>query len=336
MSIFLSFLCSSYDCLLHILVLTQVCLHNNAKGVVDVMNTHKKSVGELLRSMRKERGLTQVQLSRGICSRTTLATIETNNSSVNIDLLEKLLSRMNIDLYELQIIRSNFSYRNRKEIYKELQLKYVNGNISLEKLQEEMQENYKKNGNIAYLAIFMVFAKKILQEDIKTQLNTYTYEAEHIKKYFKTVTQYTNYEISIMASCLFLFGTETILMLIGEWNRKINKKNHFSFQAINNILVFYFNAIQICLERKDINEASKILKGLQLYDLDLPNRIYYRLMEEYYRSLIVMIVQESPDNNIKRIYDFFLFLGYKKKAEVLKKNTENLCNLNKCRDSLQK
>lgn len=182
----------------------------------------------------------------------------------------------------------------------------------------------------------MVFAKKILQEDIKTQLNTYTYEAEHIKKYFKTVTQYTNYEISIMASCLFLFGTETILMLIGEWNRKINKKNHFSFQAINNILVFYFNAIQICLERKDINEASKILKGLQLYDLDLPNRIYYRLMEEYYRSLIVMIVQESPDNNIKRIYDFFLFLGYKKKAEVLKKNTENLCNLNKCRDSLQK
>lgn len=306
------------------------------EGADTDMRSNEESIGKLLRKMRKERGFTQVQLSQGICSRTTLATIETTNLTVNVDLLEKLLHRMNVDLYEFQILRKSFAYKSRKEIYKDLQLKYEEGDLSIEKLQEEMQDNYKKTGNIAYLAIFMVFAKKILQENISSHLGEYTYEIEKIQKYFETVTQYTTYEISVMASCLFLFSTETILVLIGEWDRRISKKHSYSFQTMNNILAFYLNAVQLCLERQEVEATSKILKSLEIYDLELPNRVYYRLMEKYYKSLLDMVLKETTNKDIEKIYDLFLFLGYERKSETLKRNTENLLKLNKCRDSLQK
>ena len=55
----------------------------------------------LIRKLRKERGLIQEQLTRGISQRRTLAAFESRGTKISFELLVNYLERMNITLREI-------------------------------------------------------------------------------------------------------------------------------------------------------------------------------------------------------------------------------------------
>ncbi|MGL9880858.1 hypothetical protein IGK81_002061 [Enterococcus sp. DIV0703] len=70
----------------------------------------------LIRKLRKERGLTQEQLTRGISQRGTLAAFESRGTKISFELLVNYLERMNITLAEYQFLLNSNSLTNKQKL----------------------------------------------------------------------------------------------------------------------------------------------------------------------------------------------------------------------------
>ena len=71
--------------------------------------------GALIKKLRKERELTQSELSKDIMPRTTLSSIENGGRTVEVTKLFKLLNRMNISIEEYSFLL-NLDFLNDKKI----------------------------------------------------------------------------------------------------------------------------------------------------------------------------------------------------------------------------
>lgn len=80
--------------------------------------------GELIRNLRKERGLTQSQLAEGISSRTTLSSLENNKTDITTSILFAYLERMNVSIQEYL-----FYFNDSTNTEKELATKYFYDNV---------------------------------------------------------------------------------------------------------------------------------------------------------------------------------------------------------------
>jgi HTH-type transcriptional regulator, quorum sensing regulator NprR len=65
------------------------------------MNEMKQGIGDKVRKLRMQQGLTQAQLAFGICDRSHISLIEAGRSIPSMPLLEKLVERLNITLPDL-------------------------------------------------------------------------------------------------------------------------------------------------------------------------------------------------------------------------------------------
>lgn len=72
--------------------------------------------GQLIRSLRKDRGLTQAQLAEEICHRSTLNSFENKNSATSFEDLYKYLQRLNVSLEEVKYLLQENKLTTKQEI----------------------------------------------------------------------------------------------------------------------------------------------------------------------------------------------------------------------------
>jgi HTH-type transcriptional regulator, quorum sensing regulator NprR len=99
--------------------------------------------GALIKFYRTQRGITQAELSKGICSVPHLSKIEHNSKEANEATISLLLRRLNIGLEEME----------EKEEEIKCLLKRLDGKINFY-LRDEIEENYQKLVNIEHLIPF--------------------------------------------------------------------------------------------------------------------------------------------------------------------------------------
>ncbi|MEH7484264.1 tetratricopeptide repeat protein [Neobacillus drentensis] len=99
--------------------------------------------GALIKFYRTQRGMTQAELSKGICSVPHLSKIENNSKEANEETISLLLKRLNISLEEME----------EKEEEIKILLRRLDGKINFY-LRDEIEENYQKLVKIEHLIPF--------------------------------------------------------------------------------------------------------------------------------------------------------------------------------------
>lgn len=191
--------------------------------------------GQLIRRLRKERGLTQAQLAEGISSRTTLSTLENNKTDVNINTLFSYLDRLNVSIQEYL-----FYFNDSSNTEKELATKYFYDNIvkkrdiEIEQRILDYQSKYKDSKDFYYCCLSIELKLFLNKKKDKTVFDVRE-DTEIIKKYLERVTQWGHFEMSIFANCLYIFTSEyiratfTILLKRTKILSKIDIKMTFPF-----------------------------------------------------------------------------------------------------------
>lgn len=92
-------------------------------------------IGQRIREIRQQRGLTQQQLALGICNQSQISRIEKGVESVSAEILFQIAHKFSLDIRiffdmteqqinEIQSIRKNIRYLQKKHMYQEL-LQYI-------------------------------------------------------------------------------------------------------------------------------------------------------------------------------------------------------------------
>lgn len=112
-------------------------------------------IGQLLKKMRIERGLSQNKLSEGICDRHTLASYENQTTDIPTKTLIRFLFRMNIPIDEFFLLLRNQKSSESKEEINSLYKEYIKyGEVREEKLIK-IKVTYKETGDMLYLATYL-------------------------------------------------------------------------------------------------------------------------------------------------------------------------------------
>ena len=99
--------------------------------------------GALIKFYRTQRGITQAELAKGICSVPHLSKIENNSKEANEETISLLLERLNISLEEME----------EKEDQIKVLLRELNANINFY-LRDEVDETYQKFKKIEHIIPF--------------------------------------------------------------------------------------------------------------------------------------------------------------------------------------
>lgn len=87
---------------------------------------NNNSLGEVIRSLRKQSGLSQEQLAEGICSPVSISRIENGSQMPSSTVLEELLCRLGTSTYQL----CDIYYKNGQQLSFEAEAEYVTNLIS--------------------------------------------------------------------------------------------------------------------------------------------------------------------------------------------------------------
>ncbi|MDT2614448.1 helix-turn-helix transcriptional regulator [Enterococcus dongliensis] len=131
------------------------------------------AIGEVLKEFRKEHGMTQKDLSRGICSQSVLSRIENNEEIPNIIVIQQLCHRLGITIDQLMLdflpeelfLRKYF---NKMFMYLRVG-KYLEIRTTLEYLDERQITHLDKDRQLA--CFFKAVCAYFIDEDPKKSLN---------------------------------------------------------------------------------------------------------------------------------------------------------------------
>ncbi len=282
--------------------------------------------GQLIRRLRKERGLTQAQLAEGISSRTTLSTLENNKTDVNINTLFSYLDRLNVSIQEYL-----FYFNDSSNTEKELATKYFYDNIvkkrdiEIEQRILDYQSKYKDSKDFYYCCLSIELKLFLNKKKDKTVFDVRE-DTEIIKKYLERVTQWGHFEMSIFANCLYIFTSEYIratFTILLKRTKILSKIDTYQ----NDISIFLNNCIVLALERKNYQNARFYIQQLYQISEKTPRKAYDRMMCAYYLALLKQI--KGANANVDSTISHFKELGFSEHAEMLENLRDRLLSSSK-------
>ena len=124
----------------------------------------KIMLGDIIRSLRKQAGLSQEDLADGICSAVSISRIENGVQMPSSAILDKILCKLGTGTYQIR----NIYYKNEKQLAFEEDAHAVKSIISQNRLFEAKQK--------------LVVLKDLMQDDI-SNMQYYILLASSIKLY---------------------------------------------------------------------------------------------------------------------------------------------------------
>ena len=215
----------------------------------EVMNQY----GYLLKRLRKEKGLSQSELSDEILSKNHLSKIERGENDISFQTLLKLLDRLNISLFEFELLLDKIQ-DNQSTFLKDLSIAVANNDLYLlnELLTREIELKSKSN-NIRHKHN-VILLKAYIDKFSNTPLNHH--EIQEIIQYILTVDECGRYEISLFGNFVGFMSSDMRHNLV----KMINRKSQLFHSDKNYTEIFTRILLNVCyadLMDKNFNSANR-------------------------------------------------------------------------------
>ncbi|MFS1136034.1 helix-turn-helix domain-containing protein [Enterococcus hirae] len=263
--------------------------------------------GELIKQLRVNRKLTQTQLAKGICSKTSLVGIENHTvKKISFCTLKAFLERLNISLVEYEWLRNQLEEPKKTKKSRHLLNKIQEENFDPYKEIANNRKQYKKTADLYYL---MLNLQMFWQTNgkMELQLEFLGYECRTIEEYFMKIREYGHFELDILSKYPYIFSDS----FLDNHYLKIKKRMRQMTDSLNEDYLFTFlmNLTLYYIDKKRFKKARSINLDMSrsLAHKEKSTIIYESLMTEYYRKLIAQALGEPLS---KELNTFFTVIEY--------------------------
>lgn len=281
-------------------------------------------VGKLIKTLRKERQLTQEELSEGIMTRTTLASIENRNKDISFEVLLQLLDRLNVQMVEFLFLLKEGKHSFKQALYSEVYSDYYSKGYLSKEVEAKLLDAYQENHDFYYLGVYT----QMLGIQLRTQGKLPPEKEEQlmknvdeVKNHLNRVTNWTHYELALFTNSLYLFDDFYIQAVYKSTVKNmLFRKKLPLFQ--DDLVIFLLNCINLSLERNQNQLAAYYLSELQ-EQITRKNQLYEKTMYSFYLAILEIRTGKSEAiETIKKMLDFLELIEEKKLKEMLVSDTE--------------
>ncbi|MCO5432261.1 helix-turn-helix domain-containing protein [Enterococcus faecalis] len=263
---------------------------------------------ELIRKLRIERGLSQESLSKGISSRTTLASFEQRKTNISFSLVVNYLEKMNISLEEYNYLYMKKCAHDKRKMSEILS----NGSMDIQQRQELtklLKNRYEKSNDrffdllAAQNHLLSLFMMKNMDDIEKS--DAYKKISSHLER----VETWGRFELVMFSNCLFLFSDEYISIMFETCVKRMSfYQEHMYFSK--DFIAFLINGAQLSLSRGAISNLSIFIQEMKRVTEQFDDKnlfIIYKIMVN------ILSLIEQPDNKehktrFKRNYEILEWL----------------------------
>ena len=274
--------------------------------------------GALIKFYRTQRGITQAELSKGICSVPHLSKIENNSKEANEETISLLLRRLNIGLEEME----------EKEEEIKVLLRGLDGKINFY-LRDEIEENYQKLVKIEHLIPFSKYM--YIYELYKFRYLTFkglVEEAENqralLYKQKKNFSQHEDYLFRYYHAIFLMWkgqyqNADDILDVLHTENNNETASGEFlyhrslvksSLEQSGHAIHFGKMALQIFMNQHNF---IRILHTLMLLGINYTHSNIYEEAQECFHHLIRNAELLKQEKLLPQIYHNMGYLQFKMK-----------------------
>lgn len=286
-------------------------------------------VGKLIKTLRKERQLTQEELAEGITTRTTLASIENRNKDISFDVLLKILDRLNIQMMEFLFLLNEGKHSYKQQLYSEVYSDYYSKGYLSKDVEAKLVNAYQETRDFFYLAAHTQMLAIQLRNEGHLSVEKEKQLAksvEDVKDHLNRVTNWTHLELGLFTNCLFLFENSYIQAVYKRTVKNLLYRKKLSlFQ--DDILIFLLNCIDLSLERDEDHLVEYYLNELN-EQFTRENQMYEKTLYFFYQAVLDIRKGNSEAiEDIERILEYLKFLGKENQVSLFKQDIEKFTDI---------
>lgn len=248
---------------------------------------------QVFKTLRKERGISQRKLAKGICARSTLSTFENKGSHLSIDLCSRLLDRLNIRIDTYFSMLSEDFDQKRSEFSK-FKKCIADENVEvLYKKKANYLDRYESTRDFYWFNLYLHSSRIISQ-----LTESFTYESfnrahiddiEVVKKYLYDVNSWGPFEFAVFSNSIWYFDYDFIKLVKERLAKNNVKSSEYKKDLYGSFLL---NLGFYCLEYSHVEWIKQLKK--ELFALSNHDNIHWKIMVSFQLSISEELSSKHP------------------------------------------
>lgn len=268
--------------------------------------------GEVFKKLRKQRGISQETLTKGICARSTLGSFENKGSHLSVQLCGKLLDRLNIqpDVY-FSLLSDDFD--SKKKDFQLLKKEMRQDNLEeVSKLNTQFKMKYESTKDFYWFNLYFHSERFIAQsEEIFSyeEFNrTHKKDIALIKKFLYSIDNWGHFEFAVFTNSVWCFDLEYVLLI----KERLKKSYHAATESQRNVYaVFLLNTGYYFLEFGHFDWIKNIKD--EVYELSSYENIHWKLTASFQFLIAEELLngEETFEKDVQSLINIYKQIGDK-------------------------
>jgi transcriptional regulator with XRE-family HTH domain len=220
-------------------------------------------IGTTLRQIRKNRNMTQKQLTEGLLKQATYSRIENGQLECEAAMLAQLVERLNISLHEFFYIHQNYQATNRQKLIQTFTRMEL---TPLHEITEQMEliQQYLNN-NCDQDIQMLYYAYESLKELVETnQLHNVRAAAKQVWSYMQQLDHWYINDLELLNSIILYFPLDIAKEISNTALRRLNAYKEFEKDVTYLKLYFRLNLTTLYLEEQSFEVCLQELNDIHL------------------------------------------------------------------------